>query len=85
MESAYVTLMQHDISGVTSLTWEVVRQETEKDPAMQSLISALSAGFPDCHRTQEATAPYWQQRESLYLVDGVVMYQDSVVMPPSLR
>ena len=36
--------------------------------------------YPDTTQSAAAVGPYWAVRESLYVVDGVLLYQDHVVV-----
>ena len=69
-----------------AVTWEVVKEETAADGDMQSLVQIISEGF-HCRLDDlaPAIAKFWQYREALYLVDGVVMYGDRAVIPVRLR
>ena len=44
------------------------------------------SGFPDqLPENLSFLKPYWRYRESFYVSDGVILYNDRVVLPPSLR
>ena len=45
----------------------------------------MQSFFPTWLRTDEATAQYYGSRHSLYNKDGVIMSNDRIVMPRSLR
>lgn len=53
---------------------------------MGNLVSIIEPGLPDS-RLELPTElhEYFQFRERLYTVDGVVLYKDRVVIPPTLR
>ena len=70
--------------NLKSVTWDRVRTATASD--MQSLVDAIESGIPQYrHELPEALREYFQFRDGLYTVDGVVLYKDRVVIPPSLR
>ena len=48
-------------------------------------MDAIRQGFPDSFRTSPATSQFWQYRDRLYVIDGVVIYDDRVVIPTVLR
>ena len=52
---------------------------------MQSLIEAINEGFPDTLRTSPSISCFWQYRDRLYIAEGVVIYEDRVVVPTSLQ
>ena len=71
---------------VKSLTWDDIRMATNSDPTMIALGSTIEDGFPE-NKTSLAPdlRPYHQFRDSLTTFDGVILYHDRVVIPPSLR
>ena len=52
---------------------------------MQSLIKAIYAGFPPETRDSPMISQFWQYRESLHVSNGVIIYNDRAVIPPSLH
>ena len=75
-----------DIEIIQSVTWNDVRLATTSDPLMSLLIDTIENGFPenrsDLHPDLKQ---YYQYRESLTSFDGVILYRDRVVIPPSQR
>lgn len=45
----------------------------------------IREGFPAEDRRLGHAAPYWRYQDNLYESDGVIMYNDRVVVPPTLR
>lgn len=84
-ESMFLAAIQRQTNSVTSITWEQLIEETNKDDTMQSLIEAINTGFPPECRDSPTISQYWQYRESLHVSDGVVIYDDRAVIPTSLR
>nr|KAG5706167.1 hypothetical protein BaRGS_025789 [Batillaria attramentaria] len=71
---------------VKSVTWDDVRHATSSDPTMTDLSTAIEDGFPeDRADLAPELRPYHQFRENLTTFDGVILYHDRVVIPPSLR
>ena len=69
-----------------AITWEVVKQETNRDEFMCNLSTLINSAFPDSkHDLPAELLPYWNIRNNLYIVDGVVLMKDQVVIPVSLR
>ena len=59
---------------------------TNSDEVMVKLIEIIESGMPEFrHLLPTELRPYHQYRDSLYTVDGVVMYNEGIVIPPSLR
>ena len=69
-----------------AITWEIVKEETDADNDMQELMQHITSGF-HCRLDElsQPVAKYWQHRESLYVLDGVIMLGDRAVVPPRLR
>ena len=73
-------------NNIRAVTWELVKEETAKDVSMQKLIALVNSTFP----TDKLDLPtdlisYWPIRESLYVVDGVILMRDRIVLPTALR
>ena len=58
---------------------------TMNDCDMKLLLSCIQNGFQECHRLNPSIKPYWKYRNALYELDGVVLYDDRVIIPPTLR
>ena len=53
---------------------------------MNLLLATIESGIPKYrHEMAQSIREYHQFRDELYSVDGVVIYKDRVVIPPSLR
>lgn len=69
-----------------SVTWGRVRTATASDDNMQALLSTIEAGMPEFrHELPPSLREYFQFRDELSTVDGVILYKDRLVIPPSLR
>ena len=65
--------------------WEQVQVSTSSDENML-LLSAIEDGLPEFkHQLPAPIREYHQFRRHLYSSDGVVLYKDCIVIPPSLR
>ena len=71
---------------ISSVTWNDTRHATNSDPMMSRLMEIIENGFTenrsDLHPDLKQ---YYQFRESLSTFDGVILYGDRVLIPPSLR
>ena len=74
------------LESVKSVTWERVKEATASDPTMRGLLGFVEEGFPT-NRSEipDSIATYFQHRDKLSTTDGVVMYHDRLVIPPSLQ
>ena len=67
---------------MTSISWSMIAQETLRDPVLTTLCTALLEGFTGQY---PSISEYMRYKESMYIVDGVVLYNDRVVIPAALR
>ena len=59
---------------------------TASNRDMVHLMSIIESGFPNFrHELPPTLREYYQFRDHLYTVDGVILYKDRIVIPPSLR
>ena len=69
-----------------AVTWDRVKEETGIDRDMQELVQVITAGFHNgLDELPRPVAQFWRHRETLNVVDGVVMLGERVVIPPRLR
>ena len=86
VEAALVSSLHAETRESIALSWETIASETAADPTMHKLLEVVSNGFPDECRTEDSgIASFWIYRDSLYVSDGVLLYNDRVVIPPALR
>ena len=79
-----LSVASHD--SIRAVTWDLVREETMKDPVMKNLASLINTVFPlEKHELPEDLHPYWPIRHNLYIIDGVILMGDQVVIPHTLR
>ena len=70
------------IGGIYSVTWNDIRVATSSDDSMVKLIPR----FPDSKADLPTELrPYFQFRDKLNSFDGVVLYNDRILIPRSLR
>ena len=69
-----------------AVTWDRVKVVTASNRDMVHLMSIIESGFPNfCHELPPALREYYQFRDHLYTADGVILYKDRIVIPPSLH
>ena len=86
VENAIIASIRRDTSSHFSLSWETISRETQRDPTMKTLLEYIVAGFPESLPEHlSSLKPYWRYRDYFYESDGVILYNDRVVMPPTLR
>ena len=75
-----------DNSIIESVSWDDIRSATASDFSMLLLLNAIEDGFPESKSDlPEDLRPYHQYRNKLTSFDGVVLYNDRIVIPPPLR
>ena len=72
--------------SLRSVTWERVRTAIASDDDMQALVTIIEAGMPESkNELPEQLREYFQFRDDLHTIDGVILYIDRIIIPPSLR
>ena len=86
MEDNIIAINSSSLDRVKSITWDRVRKATEEDPELLSLMNLIEKGFSGSRdELSPEMLPYWSLRDKLYMVDQVVMIDNRVVIPVSLR
>ena len=76
----------NSLAGISSVTWDDVRTASNSDPSILKLIDIIESGFPESNDTLPTELrPYFQFRDKLTSFDGVALYNDRIIIPPSLR
>lgn len=74
------------LNALRSTTWDEVRLATTSDVGMKTLVDIIESGMPELRENLPPNLQiYHQHREQLSTTDGVVMYKDRIIIPPSLR
>ena len=81
-EGIITAAISRDVEDITAISWDLIAKETGKDEILSKLMRAIYHGFTG---NDPAIAEYQRYHDSLYVNDGVVLYQDRVVVPSSLR
>ncbi|MEM7284015.1 MAG: DDE-type integrase/transposase/recombinase, partial [Pseudomonadota bacterium] len=77
---------EDSIAGIRSLTWNDIRMATNSDNSMVKLIDLIESGFPEAKDDlPPELRAFFQFRNKLTSFDGVALYNDRIVIPPSLR
>ena len=83
---AAAVFSSNDDKQFRAITWEMVKQETSSDEIMRNLNILISSAFPeDKNELPPELLPYWAIRNNLYMLDGVILMKDQVLIPASLR
>jgi hypothetical protein len=84
-ECALMAAIRTDTNDITTLSWSKIAKETALDPALSCLVNAITNGNLHLARLEPCLETLWPVCDSIYLQEGVLMYQDRVIIPPSLR
>jgi len=69
-----------------SITWNDIRIATSNDVEFHQLMETIESGFPnDKVDLKPEHRQYYQYRDKLSTFDGVILYNDRIVIPPTLR
>ena len=75
------------LNDLKTLTWEKVKDANINDVTMKSLMEAIESG--DINRRNfmapAALKPFMKYKESLYTLDGVILYKQRILVPAALR
>ena len=81
-EQLLAASISQETEDITSVSWELLAKETMEDKVLSKLITAMNEGFQG---NNDGLSDYLRYRDSLYMTDGVILYQDRVVVPSRLR
>lgn len=84
-EPIIAAAIQRDTQSTLSVSWEQLAKETVNNTDTKSLLTMVHNGILHEARQDPQISPYWQYRHGFYELDGVTLYNDRVVVPPSLR
>ena len=85
-EAALYSSAMNAITNLQCVTWDKVRTASSGDVEMHRLVETIESGMPD-KRTSlpPSIRDYFPLRDQLSTVDGVAIYKDRIIVPPSLR
>ena len=71
---------------VTESKWEKVRRATAEDQSMRTLSEPIKYGWPETKgETPVSIHAYWDVRDALSELNGVVLRGERIAIPPSMR
>ena len=87
MEQALVAAVQHDSFEAFSVQWEEIAMDTKNDPVLNHFLHAIECQFDSASPNTHCVGldQYLLFREDYYILDGVILYNDRIVVPVSLR
>ena len=85
VESALMASIRQDTQELGTITWSLLAQATASDTSLSTLLELIDQGTPSLARNTPSLATLWPICESVYAQEGVLLYQDRVIVPSSLR
>ena len=86
IEAILVAGIGSELDKFFAITWETVQAESCSDQQMTILAKQITLGFPSEKKHMPVEIKeYWDIQHSLNVVNGVVLYNDRIVVPHSLR
>ena len=85
VESALMASIRQDTQELGTITWSLLAQATASDTSLSTLLKLIEQGAPSLARNNPSLATLWPICESVYAQEGVLLYQDRVIVPMSLR
>jgi hypothetical protein len=85
IESAFMSAIKQDVEKLQVIPYSLIASETAADPSMSKLCKLIETGFVNYAHDDTTISKFWPIRDALYIQDGVILYEDRVVIPPSLR
>ena len=83
-ERMMMALIHNEAAQIGIILWAHLVQETLEDTAFTHLLGMVDRGELDSHPEDPKLSAFWPIRHSIYIDHGVLMYQDRVVVPPTL-
>ena len=84
-EEAEVSAIKFSMQSDLTVSWDDMVSHTQQDPDLCAILVYIQDGFPTNCPDSEVLHSFWQYRKALYELDGVIMYDDRVVVPRTLR
>ena len=74
------------LNELKAVTWQQVREATTSDDDMFNLLNLVENGFPATRQEMpNHLHDFFGLRDSLHTFDGVILFNNRIVIPPTLR
>ena len=80
-EATLMAAIQRDSCKITTLSWSDIAEATARDASLSPLLQLVERGIDDRDSSSAAIAPFWTIRHSLYAQEGVILYDDRIIIP----
>ena len=85
IESALMASIRNEAQELGTISWPLLAQEKATDASLGHLHKLVEQGTRNVNSNDSALTSLWPICESTYAQEGVLLYQNSVVVPSSLR
>ena len=85
LEEAFLASLRQNTRDELTLNWDEIARHTASDAALNDLLSAIQSNFDVNCPPKGGIRQYLPYRDGFYISDGVILYNDRVVIPPQLR
>ncbi|XP_032225565.2 uncharacterized protein K02A2.6-like [Nematostella vectensis] len=85
VEAAHMASICDDTQDISTISWPLLVQETASDTSLSNLLQQIEHGTTTADSRDPDLAPFGPIRDSIYAHEGVLLYQDRVIVPTSLR
>ena len=85
VKEALLALLRQNTRDELTLNWDEVARHTANNAVLNDLLSAIQSNFDVNCPPKGGIRQYLPYRDEFYISDGVILYNDSVVIPPQLR
>ena len=85
LEEALLASLRQNTRDELTLNCDEISRHTASDAALNDLLSAIQSNFDVNCRPEGGIRRYLPYRDGLYISDGVIFYNDRVVISPQSR
>ena len=86
MDIDILSAIQKSLNKFCTVSWDRVQKATVDNENLQMLKFSISNGFPDKpDELPGAIQSYWKFRDSLSIINNVILYNDWIIIPPFLQ
>lgn len=85
IEGAIMSSISQETRDTFTISWSLLAKETAADTSLSRLLQLIQQGFSDSDRNDSTISSIWHVKDSLYIQDGVILYQDRILVPATLR
>ena len=85
VESALMASIRSDTQELGTISWSLIARETAADTSLSNLLTLNEQGQTSLALNNPSLEPLWPICESIYAQGDVLLYEDRVVVPQSLR